>query len=161
MYPRGVTRAARPASNRSYLRIWMPRRARWVLLVLCLAAPLGMPTHAFAQSTDAMVLAIRLKDQDAAVRLDAATKLQALGPRAAPATPQLKDALVESVASVRHAVLNAFGAMGDRAADAAGTVAILLGHEELETQLLTADVLARINAPGPSVPPLNRALNDD
>lgn len=139
----------------------MPRRARWVPFLLCLIASLAMHTRAIAQSTDAMVLAIRLKDQDATVRLDAATKLQALGPRAAPAIPQLSDALVDSVASVRHAVLNAFGAMGERAADAAGTVAILLGHEEMETQLLTADVLAKIGAPGPSVGPLNRALIDD
>ena len=139
----------------------MPHSARRVLPLFCLIASLGWHAPAFAQSSDAMVQALRLRDQDAAVRLDAATKLQALGPRAAPAIPQLSDALVDSVASVRHAVLNAFGAMGDRAADAAGTVAILLGHEEMETQLLAADVLAKIGAPGPSVAPLNRALNDD
>lgn len=139
----------------------MPRRSLLVPLVLCLMASLSLSTRAPAQTSDAMVLALRLKDQDAAVRLDAATKLQALGPRAAPAIPQLTDALVDSVASVRHAVLNAFAAMGDRAADAAGTVAILLGHEEMETQLLCADALAKIGAPGPSVGPLNRALNDD
>jgi HEAT repeat protein len=120
-----------------------------------------MHTRAVAQTSDPRVLALHLKDQDAAVRLDAATKLGALGPRAAPAIPQLSDALVDSVASVRHAVLNAFGAMGSMAADAAGTVAILLGHEEVETQVLTAEVLGKIGAPGASVEPLNRALDDD
>jgi HEAT repeat protein len=139
----------------------MPRRALKVPLLLCLIASLAMPTGVVAQSTDARALALRLRDQDPAVRLDAATKLQALGPRAAPAIPQLSDALVDSVASVRHAVLNAVGAVGERAADAAGVVAILLGHEEVETQLLAADVLAKIGAPGPAVGPLNRALNDD
>jgi HEAT repeat protein len=139
----------------------MPSRTRWVLLALCLLALPGTHTTAAAQSADAMVLALRLKDPDEKVRLDAATKLAALGPRAAPAIPQLSDALVDSVASVRHAVLNAFGAMGPRAADAAGTIAILLGHEEMETQLLTADALARIGNPAPCVGPLNRALEDD
>jgi HEAT repeat protein len=120
-----------------------------------------MHTPVAAQSADATALALRLQDRDATVRRDAATKLAAMGPRAAPAIPQLSDALVDSVATVRHAVLNAFAAMGDRAADAAGTVAILLGHEEVETQLLAADALAKIGAPGPSVGPLNGALNDD
>jgi HEAT repeat protein len=137
----------------------MPRHARWVLLVLCLAAS---PAMVFAQTTaGASALALRLKDQDPAVRTDAATKLAALGPKAAAAIPQLSDALIDSVASVRHAVLQAFANMGPRAADAAGTVAILLGYDEMETQIMAADALAKIGAPGPSVVPLNRALLDD
>lgn len=137
----------------------MPRHARWVLIVLCLAAS---PAMVFAQDTaGAAALGLRLKDQDPAVRTDAATKLAALGPRAAAAIPQLSDALVDSVASVRHAVLTAFANMGPRAADAAGTVSILLGYDEMETQVMCADALAKIGNAAASVAPLNRALNDD
>jgi len=137
----------------------MLRHTRWVLLAVSL---LVCPSPVFAQDTAGpAALGLRLKDQDPAVRTDAATKLAAMGPRAAAAIPQLSDALIDSVASVRHAVLQAFANMGPRAADAAGTVAILLGYEEMETQVMTADVLAKIGAPGPSVTPLNQALNDD
>ena len=139
----------------------MPRRTHWVPLLLCLFASLGMHTIAFSQPQSAMVQALRLKDPSSAVRLDAATKLQAMGRGAAAAIPQLSDALVDSSASVRHAVLNAFAAMGERASDAAGSVAILLGHEEVETQVLAADVLAKLGNPAKSVAPLTNALNDD
>ena len=137
----------------------MLRHTRWVLLAVSL---LVFPSGVFAQeAAGPAALALRLKDQDPAVRTDAATKLAALGPKAAAAIPQLSDALIDSVASVRHAVLQAFANIGPRAADAAGTVAILLGYDEMETQVMTADVLAKIGAPGPSVTPLNQALNDD
>src|SRR4051794_36697997 len=159
MSPSGKQGPLPPPRTALHPRIWMPRHARWVLLVLCLAAS---PSMVLAQDTaGASALGLRLKDQDAAVRTDAATKLAAMGPRAAPAIPQLSDALIDSVASVRHAVLQAFTNMGPRAADAAGTVAILLGYDEMETQIMAADALAKLGAPGPSVVPLNQALLDD
>jgi HEAT repeat protein len=120
-----------------------------------------MNVLAVAQTDDPRAIALKLKDPDPAVRTDAAKKLDAMGAAAAPAIPELADALIDSVASVRHAVLHAFATLGPRAADAAGMVAIMLGHEEAETQILAADALAKIDAPASSVGPLTRTLLDD
>lgn len=138
----------------------MPFRMRSVLLSVCLLLP--AVTSNAQDSGNATVLALGLKSPDAAARAQAASRLAALGPKAAPALPQLVDVLLDPDANVRREILHAFRAIGPRAGEAAPTVAILLRHEDADTRMQTLETLRAIGSSDAGVVgPLIYALDDE
>jgi HEAT repeat protein len=139
--------------------------------MLCAFTLFLLPALSSAQAADAAAptaganprtLVFGLKSPDAAVRSAAASRLADLGPGAAPAIPELMDAVLDLDAGVRREILRAFQAMGPRAAEAAPTIAILLRHEDADTRLRAVAALRAIGSSGADVVgALVYALNDE
>ncbi len=87
-------------------------RSAFVTLLLVLAFG---SEGVLAQKPSAKELAKNLRSRDAAVRLEAATELAALGPAAAPAAAALYRALDDASPAIRKAAAKALGAIGPKA----------------------------------------------